>query len=73
MSNKLQTLKEEKKFMEDQVKAQKRQNKLLIVALDKTEGQHLQLVDKNCELKVQMRETKKGLVEIPQLDISPFD
>ena len=37
LSNKIQGMKEEKAFMEDQVKAQKRQNKLLIVALDKVQ------------------------------------
>lgn len=36
LSNKMQSIKEEKSFMEDQVKASKRQNKLLIVALNKT-------------------------------------
>ena len=30
------SMKDEKRFMEDQVKASKRQNKLLIVALNKT-------------------------------------
>lgn len=38
LSTKVQTLIAEKRFMEEQVKASKRQNKLLVMALAKQEG-----------------------------------
>ena len=37
LSTKVQTMSAEKKFMEEQVKASKRQNKLLVMALTKQE------------------------------------
>ena len=73
LNNKAQTMKEEKKFMEDQVKASKRQNKLLIVALNKTQNQKGDLQEENSELNNQMLETKKAAVEMPSLHLSPFD
>jgi len=38
LSTRVQTMEAEKKFMEEQVKASKRQNKLLVMALSKQEG-----------------------------------
>ncbi|CDW88332.1 UNKNOWN [Stylonychia lemnae] len=73
LTNKMSSMKEEKAFMEDQVKASKRQNKLLIVALNKTQIQRDDLQDENSDLQVQMVETKKAAVEIPSLEQSPFD
>lgn len=72
LSTKVQTMIAEKRFMEEQVKASKRQNKLLVMALAKQEGHQTQIEDSIAQMNRSHVEQRKKLILMPPLQVSPF-
>ena len=62
---KLFQFKDEKQFMEEQVKASKRQNKLITVAINKSEKHYQDLVEEQARLEWVERESRKLAVLVP--------
>lgn len=62
----------EKRFMEEQVKASKRQNKLLVMALTKQEGNQAGIQSEIGELEIRHLEQRKKQVVMPPVEVSPF-
>lgn len=62
----------EKAFMEEQVKASKRQNKLLVMALGKQESHQNNLEQDLNEVHQQNMEIRKQQVVMPPTELSPF-
>mmetsp|Transcript_16277 Transcript_16277/g.11735 ORF Transcript_16277/g.11735 Transcript_16277/m.11735 type:complete len:86 (+) Transcript_16277:28-285(+) len=72
LSSKIASLETERELKKDQVKAIKRQNKLLLIALNKSEIQKVGLQHEGGEIGYLMSETKKQAVRMPAADVSPF-
>lgn len=72
LATKVQTMGAEKRFMEEQVKASKRQNKLLLMALAKQDQTQAGIQDEIGELNVSHLEARKQQVRMPPLELSPF-
>lgn len=68
----IQNLNEEKKYKEEQIKAQKRQNKLIAIALAKVQGQVGELRAENQQIQDNINLTVKQSIKMPSLMISPF-
>jgi len=72
LSTRVQTMEAEKKFMEEQVKASKRQNKLLVMALNKQEGNQAGIEQDIENIHNQHVEIRKQQVNMPDLQLNPF-
>ena len=72
LSTRVQTMQAEKAFMEEQVKASKRQNKLLVMALGKQESHQNNLEQDLNEVHQQNMEIRKQQVVMPPTELSPF-
>lgn len=68
----IENLKEEKKYKSEQIKAQKRQNKLVAIALNKVQGQNDDLQSDALAIQADMNMSIKQSVQMPSLMISPF-
>jgi hypothetical protein len=62
----------EKRFMEEQVKASKRQNKLLVMALNKQEQTQAGIQGEITSLQHKHLEARKKQVAMPSSEVSPF-
>ena len=72
LSTRVQTMEAEKAFMEEQVKASKRQNKLLVMALGKQESQQNNLEEDLNEVHKQNLDIRKQQVVMPPPELNPF-
>ncbi|TNV74000.1 hypothetical protein FGO68_gene15745 [Halteria grandinella] len=72
LSTKVQTMLAEKRFMEEQVKASKRQNKLLVMALTKQEATQANIEGEITDLEHRHLEARKKQVIMPSTEVSPF-
>ena len=68
----IDNLEEEKKYKEEQIKAQKRQNKLIAIALEKAKAQSKELTEDHENIQKDINLTIKQSVKMPSLMISPF-
>ena len=68
----IDNLKEEKNYKEEQIKAQKRQNKLIAIALNKVQNQNDMLKQDAMGIQADMNLSIKESVQMPSLMISPF-
>ena len=68
----IDNLKEEKAYKEEQIKAQKRQNKLIAIALNKVQNQNDLLKEDAMGIQAEMNLSIKESVQMPSLMISPF-
>jgi len=65
-------LKEEKTYKEEQIKAQKRQNKLIAIAFQKVKAQNELLIEDKEEIQGDLNTSIKESIQMPSLMISPF-
>ena len=68
----IDNLKEEKSYKEEQIKAQKRQNKLIAIALSKVQNQNDVLKSEEREIQADQNQSIKESIQMPSLMISPF-
>lgn len=72
LSTRVQTMQAEKRFMEEQVKASKRQGKLLVMALGKQEGMQAKMEADIDGVHQQNLDIRKQQVQMPPAELNPF-